>query len=133
MGRRPGRRWAGARLARRGLSRGLPGRRSGASGRLPDQVRLTELKVLLKPPRSDTEELQQKFQDVLVKGVGMSVIAIAARETMFPTIRIPDAGDLAPFVQMAAGWNVLVDVGLALGVNLDKPQRARKVGNEFVG
>jgi glucosamine--fructose-6-phosphate aminotransferase (isomerizing) len=63
----------------------------------------------------------------------MSVISIAARETSFPTIRIPDVGDLAPFVQMAAGWNVLVDVGLRLGVNPDKPQRARKVGNEFVG
>jgi glucosamine--fructose-6-phosphate aminotransferase (isomerizing) len=81
-------------------------------------------------PYPDSE---QKFQDVLVKGVGLTVIAIAARDTMFPTIRIPDAGDLSPFVQMAAGWNVLVDVGLALGVNLDKPQRARKVGNEFVG
>lgn len=86
--------------------------------------------VLWVDPYPDSE---QKFQDVLVKGVGMSVIAIAARDTQFPTIRIPDAGDLAPFVQMAAGWNVLVDVGLALGINLDKPLRARKVGNEFVG
>jgi glucosamine--fructose-6-phosphate aminotransferase (isomerizing) len=34
---------------------------------------------------------------------------------------------------MAAGWNVLVEAGLALGVNLDKPLRARKVGNEFTG
>ena len=29
--------------------------------------------------------------------------------------------------------NVLVDTGLKLGINLDKPQRARKVGNEFTG
>ena len=63
----------------------------------------------------------------------LPVIAIASRPTRFPTIRIPDAGDLAGYVQMAAGWNILVDVGLQLGVNLDKPQRARKVGNEFVG
>ena len=34
---------------------------------------------------------------------------------------------------MAAGWNLLVEVGMQLGINLDKPQRARKVGNEFVG
>lgn len=86
--------------------------------------------VLWVDPYPDSE---QKFHDVLVRGVGMTVIAIAARDTMFPTIRIPDAGDLSAFVQMAAGWNVLVDIGLALGVNLDKPQRARKVGNEFVG
>jgi glucosamine--fructose-6-phosphate aminotransferase (isomerizing) len=78
-------------------------------------------------------ESEQKFEDVLVKGVGLSVVAIAARETRFPTIRIPDAGDLSPFVQMAAGWNLLVEIGLALGIDLDKPLRARKVGNEFAG
>jgi glucosamine--fructose-6-phosphate aminotransferase (isomerizing) len=78
-------------------------------------------------------ESEQKFEDVLVKGVGLSVVAIAARDTRFPTIRIPDSGDLAPFVQMAAGWNLLVEIGLALGIDLDKPLRARKVGNEFTG
>jgi glucosamine--fructose-6-phosphate aminotransferase (isomerizing) len=90
----------------------------------PDDV------VLWIDPYPDSEA---KFKEVLMDGVGLSVIAIAAHETSFPTIRIPDAGDLAPFVQMAAGWSLLVDVGLRLGVNLDKPQRARKVGNEFVG
>ena len=33
--------------------------------------------------------------------------------------------------EMAAGWNLLVETGLRLGVNIDKPERARKVGNEF--
>lgn len=79
------------------------------------------------------EDSEAKFDDVLCKGVGLTILAISARETRFPTLRIPDAGTLAPFVQMAAGWNVLVETGLALGVNLDKPQRARKVGNEFAG
>jgi glucosamine--fructose-6-phosphate aminotransferase (isomerizing) len=76
---------------------------------------------------------EQKIEDVLVKGVGLPVITIASRDTRFPTIRIPDGGDLAGYVQMAAGWNILVEVGLRLGINVDKPQRARKVGNEFVG
>lgn len=79
------------------------------------------------------EESEAKFADVLCQGVGLTIIAIASRPTRFPTIQIPHGGSLAPFVQMAAGWNVLVDVGLALGVDLDKPQRARKVGNEFAG
>lgn len=74
---------------------------------------------------------EEKFQTVLGEGVGLSIIAIASRPTMFPTITIPDAGDLSPFVQMAAGWNVLVEVGLKLGIDVDKPVRARKVGNEF--
>ena len=79
------------------------------------------------------EGSEEKFEEVLVKGVGMKVIAVASRPTRFPTIRIPDAGDLAGYIQMAAGWNILVEVGLRLGVNLDKPERARKVGNEFNG
>uniref|UniRef100_A0A7C2P3H8 Glutamine--fructose-6-phosphate aminotransferase [isomerizing] n=1 Tax=Schlesneria paludicola TaxID=360056 RepID=A0A7C2P3H8_9PLAN len=78
-------------------------------------------------------ESEQKFHDVLVQGVGMTVVAIASRPTMFPTIPIPDAGDLGGFVQLAAGWNVLVEIGIKLGINVDKPQRARKVGNEFTG
>jgi glutamine---fructose-6-phosphate transaminase (isomerizing) len=79
------------------------------------------------------EGSEEKFEEVLVRGVGLKVIAIASRPTRFPTIQIPDAGDLAGYVQMAAGWNVLVEVGLHLGVDLDKPERARKVGNEFSG
>lgn len=74
---------------------------------------------------------EEKFETVLVKGVGVSVIAIASRPTRFPTIAIPDVRDLNPFVQMAAGWNLIVEVGVELGINLDKPLRARKVGNEF--
>jgi glucosamine--fructose-6-phosphate aminotransferase (isomerizing) len=79
------------------------------------------------------EGSEAKFQQVLVEGVGLTVIAIASRATRFPTIQIPDAKDLNPFVQMAAGWNLLVEVGLALGIDVDKPVRARKVGNDFSG
>ncbi len=74
-----------------------------------------------------------KFQEALVKGVGLTVIAISAQETPFPTIRIPEAGALNPYLFLTAGWNLLVETGLALGIDLDKPQRARKVGNEFTG
>lgn len=86
--------------------------------------------VLWVDPFADSEE---KFAEVLQKGVGLTIIAIADRETMFPTIKIADAGDLSPFVQMCAGWNVMVEVGISLGIDLDKPERARKVGNEFEG
>jgi len=33
---------------------------------------------------------------------------------------------------MSAGWNILVEIGLAIGIDLDKPERAGKVGNEFI-
>ena len=74
---------------------------------------------------------EEKFETVLGDGVGLEVIAIANRSTRFPTVHIPEAGDLSPFVQMAAGWNILVEVGLHLDINIDKPIRARKVGNEY--
>ncbi len=78
------------------------------------------------------DEEMDKFQEVLVKGVGLKVIAIANRETPFPTIRVPDAGEMTPYIYLSAGWNLLTEIGLASGINLDKPQRARKVGNELI-
>ena len=74
-----------------------------------------------------------KFKEVLVDGVGLKVVAIADRDTPFPTIKVPSAGELAPYVYLCAGWNVLVEIGMVLSINLDKPERARKVGNEFIG
>jgi glucosamine--fructose-6-phosphate aminotransferase (isomerizing) len=75
---------------------------------------------------------QEKFNECLVKGVGMNIIAVSSKKTMFPTIIIPDGGQYAEYVQLAAGWNILVETGIALGIDLDKPTRARKVGNEYI-
>ena len=75
----------------------------------------------------------EKFQEVLVKGVGLKVVAIADRDTPFTTIRVPKADEQGQYVYLCAGWNVLVEIGLALEINLDKPERARKVGNEYIG
>lgn len=74
-----------------------------------------------------------KFQNVLVEGVGLTVVAISSVDTPFHTMSVPDAGEMNPYVFLAAGWNLLVEIGLSLGVDLDKAERARKVGNEFVG
>jgi glutamine---fructose-6-phosphate transaminase (isomerizing) len=78
-----------------------------------------------------TEE-QEKFNECLAIGVGMKIIAVSTKKTMFPTIIIPDGGQYAEYVQLAAGWNILVETGVSLGINLDKPTRARKVGNEYL-
>ena len=74
-----------------------------------------------------------KFRQVLVDGVGMTVLAVASEETVFPTIRIPRVAGYDAVLQLLAGWNVLVHVGVSLGIDLDKAQRARKIGNEFLG
>lgn len=78
------------------------------------------------------EDEYQKIQDCLVKGAGVKVVAIADHSTPFPTIKTPSAGDFNPYVYLCAGWNVLVEIGIATGMDLDHPNRARKVGNEIV-
>ena len=79
------------------------------------------------------DEEIDKFQEVLAEGVGLKVVAIANRDTPLPTIIVPDVGELNTYVYLCAGWNLLVEIGLASGIDLDKPTRARKVGNELVG
>lgn len=78
------------------------------------------------------KEEVEKFQEVLVKGVGLTVVAIADHPTPFPTIQVPADGEMRSVISLCAGWNLLVEIGLALGINLDKPERARKVGNELI-
>lgn len=78
------------------------------------------------------EDEIEKFQEVLEKGVGLKVVAIADHDTPFTTIKTPDAGIFNPYIFLCAGWNLLVEIGLATGIDLDKPERARKVGNELV-
>lgn len=77
------------------------------------------------------EDDEEKYQEVLIKGVGMTVIAISTRPTRFPTIIIPDSGEAQPYTELAAGWNLLTETGITSGIDLDKPVRARKVGNEY--
>lgn len=84
--------------------------------------------ILIDPFKSEFEKIKQ----TLVDGVGMKVFAVCDEDTIFPTIKVPDIGEFANYVYLAAGWNILVEVGISLGINLDKPQRARKVGNEFI-
>lgn len=86
-----------------------------------------EVLVIVEPFEAEEE----KFKTILEKGVGIDIIAISSRETVFPTIKIPDAGLFRNYAELAAGWNLLVETGLELGVNLDKPVRARKIGNEM--
>ncbi len=88
-----------------------------------------EVVVIVDPYPEEVE----KFRDCLEKGVGMYVVAIASQPTLFPTIEIPHVWGYDSFLQLMAGWNLLVSVGIANGIDLDKPERARKVGNAFEG
>ncbi len=84
-----------------------------------------EVVILVEPFPSESAAIKKNLVDT----IGMTVIAIATEETPFPTIRIPSLRGYDGFFQLFAGWNLLVDTGIALGIDLDKPKRARKVGN----
>ncbi|NOY38605.1 MAG: SIS domain-containing protein [Chlorobi bacterium] len=86
-----------------------------------------EVVVIIDPFESEEE----KFQTCLADGVGMKIVAISSRQTRFPTLVINSENLYKEYIELAAGWNLLVETGIALGINLDKPVRARKVGNEF--
>ena len=94
-----------------------------------EEVQNAEDVIIVIDPFEDEEA---KFKECLIDGVGLTIIAISDRDTLFPTIKIPNAGHYQNYVELAAGWNILVETGIALGVQIDEPIRARKVGNEFI-
>ncbi|MEN8202346.1 MAG: SIS domain-containing protein [Bacteroidota bacterium] len=85
-----------------------------------------ELVILINPIPEEID----KFKEVLVDGVQLNLIAISHHETPFPTILVPDAGEFSGYVFLAAVWNLYVEAGLKLGVNMSEAELARKVGNE---
>jgi len=93
-----------------------------------EEVMDTDEVVVIVDPFKDEEE---KYKNVLVKGIGLKVVAISTRNTIFPTMIIPEYGDFTNYLEIAAGWNLLVEVGIKMGINMDKTVRARKVGHEF--
>ncbi|MBI2134576.1 sugar isomerase [Candidatus Woesearchaeota archaeon] len=77
------------------------------------------------------KEEEKKFREVLVNGIKMPVIAISKRKTLFPAIKIPSMPGYDGYLQLLACWNLLVEIGISLGINIDRPKRARKIGNEL--
>ncbi len=94
-----------------------------------EEVMDTEEVVVIIDPFKDEEEVYKK---ILIDGIGLKVVAISTRNTIFPTIIIPGYGDFTNYIEIAAGWNLLVEVGINIGLDLDKTIRARKVGHEFM-
>ena len=93
-----------------------------------EEVMDAEEVVIIIDPFENEEKVYKK---ILIDGIGLKVIAISTRKTIFPTIIIPGYGDFTNYIEIAAGWNLLVEIGINMGINLDKTIRARKVGHEF--
>jgi len=94
-----------------------------------EEVMDAEEVVVIIDPFKDEEEVYKK---ILIDGIGLKVIAISTRKTIFPTILIPEYGDFTNYIEVIAGWNLLVEVGINMGINLDKTIRARKIGHEYM-
>jgi len=93
-----------------------------------EEVMNTDEVVVIVDPFKEEEE---KYKNVLVEGIGLKVVAISTRKTIFPTIIIPEYGDFTNYLEIAAGWNLLVEVGINMGIDMDKTVRARKVGHKI--
>ena len=85
-----------------------------------------DIVFVVNPIESEYEKYKTVFN-----GANVHVVAFDTKQTPFTTIVVPDAGELQAYVYLAAGWNTLVEIAQADGINLDKPNRARKVGNEM--
>ncbi len=70
----------------------------------------------------------EKYKSVL-QPTGARVIAISPSQTPFATIEAPVVSGFTRYVQLMAGWSLLTAAGIMRGIDIDKPLRARKVGN----
>lgn len=86
-----------------------------------------ELIVLIDPFEEEEDIIRKR----LLEDIGVNVIAISERQTIFPTILIPDAPGFECYIQMAAAWNLLIEASLMLGLDIDHPARVKKVGNIY--
>ena len=81
--------------------------------------------IFIEPYETEYDKMRQIF----VKNVGAEVIAVSSKDTPFRTVKTPLLDGYSNFLALMVGWNMLIQTGQKLGVNLDKPNRARKVGN----
>lgn len=75
----------------------------------------------------------ERISKIYIESIGAKVIVIGQS---FPgCISVPTGKTYEAFFEgyqkLCLGWNILAKTGLQLGVNIDKPQRARKIGNSF--
>lgn len=63
------------------------------------------------------------------KAKGTSIYAIASKDTMFDTIKLPDVPGYNGYLQLMSCWNLLAKTGLENNQDIDKGTYCRKTGN----
>jgi len=95
---------------------------------IEEVIQKNDVIILMDPIESEFE----KIYEVYVKNIGATVVAITNNATPFINISIPESDQFQnSYLKLASGWNLLVEAGIKLNVQLDKPVRARKIGNEY--
>lgn len=95
---------------------------------IEEVINKNDVLIIIDPIESEID----KFKKVFEEEIGINVFAISERSTPFKTIQVPDAESMNPYLYLCAGWNLLVEIGIIKGIQLDTPQRARKIGNELI-
>lgn len=76
----------------------------------------------------------EKIQKVIEKDAHVPCLVLNTQGSPFPDfspIQEPNI-EIKNYLNLITGWRLLVEIGMAQGVDLDTPTRARKVGNEFI-
>ena len=90
----------------------------------------SEVVVVIDPFPEEAQEVQGGAG----RRGGLRVIAVSSQpKRSSPPSPCRRSEGYQTVLELLAGWNLLVSVGVALKINLDRPQRARKIGNEFLG
>ena len=80
----------------------------------------------------DVMESEIEKIDNIYRAIGTPVIAFSTKPNSFDTLPIPASGiNFQTYLKLSMGWNLLAETGISMGIDLDKPIRARKVGNEY--
>jgi glutamine---fructose-6-phosphate transaminase (isomerizing) len=96
---------------------------------IEEVIQKNDVIILVDPVESEFEKIQAIYQ----KSIGVSIIALTKESSPFMNIPVPDSIQFHDgYLKLAAGWNLLVEAGIRLNVQLDKTTRARKIGNEFI-
>lgn len=81
----------------------------------------------------DLKEEVDKIAEVYAQKIGAKVVLVGRTHPQCLSVALPQVERplFEGYVKLALGWNLLASAGVALNIDLDSPQRARKIGNEM--
>lgn len=95
---------------------------------IEEVINANDVLVIVDPLESEFDKIREIYQ----KKIGAAIIAFESFECPFLTFILPEHNLFEDgYLKLAAGWNLLAEAGIKMGINIDKPTRARKIGNEF--